>query len=95
MDPRGDKLLAHREEVAALTDVDAELEQLTVDPWCTPTGILSAHLAEQISDASDAESQFPTATFALESFFGFRLGCCASAMWTLHRAHLSQKAGRS
>jgi hypothetical protein len=35
---------------AALTDVDAELEQLTVDPWCTPTGILSAHLADQISD---------------------------------------------
>jgi hypothetical protein len=34
---------------AALTDVDAELEQLTVDPWCTPTGILSAHLADQIS----------------------------------------------
>ena len=35
---------------AALTDVDAELEQLTRDPWCTPTGILSAHLADQISD---------------------------------------------
>jgi len=30
---------------AALTDVDAELAQLTVDPWCTPTRILSAHLA--------------------------------------------------
>jgi len=27
---------------AALADVDAELEQLTVDPRCTPTGILSA-----------------------------------------------------
>jgi hypothetical protein len=24
---------------AALSDVDAELEQLTVDPWCTPTGV--------------------------------------------------------
>jgi hypothetical protein len=35
---------------ADLTDVDAELEQLTVDPWCTPTGILSAHLADQLSD---------------------------------------------
>ncbi len=34
---------------AALTDVDAELEQLTVDPWCTPRRILSAHLADQIS----------------------------------------------
>ena len=35
---------------AALTDVDAEFEQLTVDAGCTPTGILSAHLADQISD---------------------------------------------
>ena len=35
---------------AALTDVDAELEQFTVDPWCTPTGILSAHLPDQFSD---------------------------------------------
>jgi len=33
-----------------LTDVDAEFEQLTVDPWCTPTGILSAHFVDQISD---------------------------------------------
>jgi hypothetical protein len=31
-------------------DVDAELEQLTVDPWCTPTGMLSAHLEDQILD---------------------------------------------
>src|ERR1700694_4796670 len=35
---------------AALTDVDAELEQLTVDAWRTPRRILSAHLADQISD---------------------------------------------
>ena len=34
---------------AALSDVDPELEQLTVDPWCTPRRILSAHLADQIS----------------------------------------------
>ena len=34
---------------AALSDVDAELEQLTVDSWCTPRRILSAHLADQIS----------------------------------------------
>ena len=44
---------------AALTDVDAELEQLTVDPWCTPTGILSAHLADQLSHlmGNDRSSQ--------------------------------------
>jgi hypothetical protein len=35
---------------AALPDIDAELEQFTVDPWCTPVGILSAHLEDQISD---------------------------------------------
>ena len=35
---------------AALTDVDAEFEQFAVDAGCTPTGILSAHLADQISD---------------------------------------------
>src|ERR1700694_1766475 len=31
---------------AALADVDAELEQFTVDPWCTPRRILSTHLAD-------------------------------------------------
>ena len=35
---------------AGLADVDAELEQLTVDAGCTPTGILPAHPADQISD---------------------------------------------
>ena len=35
---------------AALPDVDADLQQLTVDAGCTPTGILSAHFADQISD---------------------------------------------
>ena len=40
------------------------------------------------------ESQFPTATFALKSFFGLLLGSCASAAWTLHRAHLCQRAVR-
>src|SRR6202165_5218241 len=34
----------------ALADLNAELEQLTVDPWCTRRRILSAHLADQISD---------------------------------------------
>src|SRR6202008_4795702 len=34
---------------AALTDVDAELEQLTVDPWGTPRRVLSAHLSDQTS----------------------------------------------
>src|ERR1035441_2777631 len=35
---------------AALPDVDAEFEQFTVDAGCTPSGILSAHSADQISD---------------------------------------------
>jgi hypothetical protein len=35
---------------AALTDVDAEFEQFAVDTWSTPTGIFSAHLADQFSD---------------------------------------------
>ena len=47
------------------------------------------------SSTSRCESQFPTATFALKSFFGLLLGSCASAAWTLHRAHLCQRAVRS
>ena len=35
---------------AALPDVDAEFEQLTVGAGCTPTGIPPAHLADQVSD---------------------------------------------
>src|SRR5664279_245110 len=35
---------------AGLTDVDAELEQFTMDARCTPPGILPAHLADQVSD---------------------------------------------
>ena len=34
----------------ALSDVDAEFEKFAVDPWCIPTGVLTAHLANQISD---------------------------------------------
>src|SRR5215472_17525471 len=44
-------VLAH----AALPDVEAEFEQLTVDAGCTPTGILPAHLADQISDLAGNE----------------------------------------
>src|SRR5260370_41701354 len=47
---RGFAVAHHVFADAALTDVDAKLEQLTVDPWCTPRRILSAHLADQISD---------------------------------------------
>src|SRR4029077_15991091 len=47
------------------------------------------------SSTSRCESQFPTATFALKSFFGLLLASCASAAWTLHRAHLCQRAVRS
>jgi len=35
---------------AALADIDAEFEQFTVNAGCTPSGILAAHLANQISD---------------------------------------------
>jgi hypothetical protein len=35
---------------AVLADVDAEFEQFTVDAGRTPTRILPAHLADQISD---------------------------------------------
>ena len=40
---------------AALTDVDAEFEQFAVDTWSTPSGILLAHLADQISDLARNE----------------------------------------
>ena len=35
---------------AGLPDSDAEFEQFAVDAGCTPTGILAAHSADQISD---------------------------------------------
>ena len=35
---------------AALCDVDAEFEEFAMDAGCTPTGILPAHLADQIAD---------------------------------------------
>src|SRR6516225_9351754 len=35
---------------AALPNVDAELEQFTVDAGCTPSGVLAAHPADQIAD---------------------------------------------
>jgi hypothetical protein len=34
-------------------DVDAEFEQFPVDAGCTPTGIVPAHLADQISDLAE------------------------------------------
>ena len=33
-----------------LSDVDAEFEQFAADAGCTPSGVLPAHLADQISD---------------------------------------------
>src|SRR6516165_2725917 len=35
---------------AALPNVDSELEQLTVDAWCTPSGVFATHPADQIAD---------------------------------------------
>jgi hypothetical protein len=38
------------------------------------------------------KSQLPAATFTSESFLRFYLGCCASAVWALHRANVSHDA---
>src|SRR5215472_5171707 len=35
------------------------------------------------------ESPLPATTFTLELFLGACLGCCTSAVWTLHRANVS------
>src|SRR5271165_4142796 len=40
---------------AGLTNVDAELEQFTMNAGCTPQGILPAHPADQISDLAGNE----------------------------------------
>src|SRR4051794_34781804 len=44
--PIPDQVLAN----ARLADVDAELEQLAVDAWRSPTRILSAHVADEVTD---------------------------------------------
>src|ERR1700694_5908088 len=41
-----DHVFAH----AGLTDVDAELEQFTMDAGCTPSGVFAAHPADQVAD---------------------------------------------
>jgi hypothetical protein len=52
---------------AALSDIDAKLEQLSVDAECTPTRILAAHSADEMSDLAGncgssrlAKSDFPS-----------------------------------
>jgi len=35
---------------AALPNVDAELEQFTVDAWCAPRWVFAAHPADQVAD---------------------------------------------
>src|SRR5262249_21764755 len=42
-----------------LADIDAKLEQLAVDPWCTPERVGKADVADQPSDIC---RQFRTAT---------------------------------
>jgi hypothetical protein len=37
---------------AALSDVDPEFEQFSMDPGCTPKGILPAHLVDENSDCT-------------------------------------------
>src|SRR5437588_2383064 len=43
---------------AALRDMDAKFEQLPVDAGCTPTRILAAHLADQISDLTGNDGSY-------------------------------------
>jgi hypothetical protein len=58
-------------------------------------GVSAQRIRYRCSNKRIPDSQFPTALLALESFFGLLLGSCPSAAWTLHRAHLCQRAIRS
>jgi|HubBroStandDraft_5_1064220.scaffolds.fasta_scaffold655378_2 hypothetical protein len=62
-----------------------------IEQW----GVSAQRIRYTGSNQRIPDSQFPTALLALESFFGLLLGSCASAAWTLHRAHLCQRAVRS
>ncbi len=62
-----------------------------IEQW----GVSAQPIRYTCSNKRIPDSQFPTALLALESFFGLLLGSCASAAWTLHRAHLCQRAFRS
>src|SRR5215813_568707 len=54
--PRGRPAGAHHVlAYTALPNVEAEFEKLTVDAGCTRTGILPAHLADQIPDLAGNE----------------------------------------
>jgi hypothetical protein len=57
--------------------------------WLWILSLLSWAAAIEQSFPSRGESQLPAATLTLESFLGSHLGCCASAVWTLHRANAS------
>jgi hypothetical protein len=54
----------------ALADVDAEFEQLAVDAGCTPTGILAAHLSDQISGLAgdNGACGLPAPTFHVQNW---------------------------
>ena len=52
---------------AGLADVDAELEQLTVNAGCTPTRILTAHPADQIANLARYDGSSRSATLDLPS----------------------------
>jgi len=58
-------VLAH----TALPDVEAEFEQLTVDAGRTPTAILPAHLADQISELAGMRGRpgWPRRTFQVQN----------------------------
>jgi len=43
---------------AALNDVEAEFEQFSLNPGCTPKGILPTHLVDEISDFTRNEGSF-------------------------------------
>jgi len=68
---------------ASLADSDAQLEQLAVNARCTPTGILSAHPVDQVSDlagnarstglpASNLPSPQQPEALAMPGYDGFR-----------------------
>ena len=54
---------------AGLAEVDAELEQLTVDPGRTPSGVFAAHPADQVAEfaGNDRLSRCPRRTFQVQN----------------------------
>src|SRR6476619_1810303 len=47
---RGPSSLRHVLCHCGLADIDAELEQLAVDPWCPPQWVRDTHLANELAN---------------------------------------------